>query len=158
MRIKLFAIFLLFLMFSCVKETPKAHLLEFRINSRFNSYEGFACRYTEIESGVNKAYDWHVYNLGKNSLYIQAYDPTLTNLVFPFPSFQARYTVERSGGDSTIYKASSGEFRLLGKKSEDISGDFHFTLKNTENPDDSLVFTDGYFRICLEMHDRILPK
>ena len=36
--------------------------------------------------------------------------------------------------------------------------DFHFTLKNTNNPDDSLVFTDGYFRIWLEMRDRIFPK
>jgi len=40
----------------------------------------------------------------------------------------------------------------------DIRGDFYFTLKNITNPDDSLVFTAGYFRIWLEKKDRTFPK
>jgi len=143
---------------SCAKENPKTRLLEFEVNGLYHSYEGNAYRYTDFENGIKKGYDWHIFNLGQNALYMQAYDTTFKDLVFPFPAFQAKYTIELSQGATKIYEATSGRFRLLGTEMGDIRGDFYFTLKNITNPDDSLVFTDGYFRIWLEMRTREFPK
>ena len=143
---------------SCAEETPKVRLLEYKVNGQYYSQNGYAYRYTDIVQGVEKAYDWHIYNLGQNALYMQAYDSTFEDLVFPFPAFQAKYTVELTQGETKIYEATSGVFRLLGEEMGNISGDFYFTLKNIENPDDSLVFKDGYFRIWLEEKDRFFQK
>jgi len=146
------------LLISCAEEVPKTRLLEFRINGQYRSYSGYAFQYTDVENGVDKAFDWHIYNLGQNALYMQAYDTTFEKLVFPYPDFQTEYTVELSQGAKKIYEATAGEFRLLGTEQGDIRGDFHFTLKNQTNPDDSLVVNDGYFRIWLEKKERTFPK
>ena len=158
MKILVLVISYCLLLVCCAEETPKTRLLEFKINGQFRSYEAYAYQYTDIENGVDKGFDWHIYNLGQNALYMQAYDTTFEKLVFPYPEFQAKYTVESSQGATKIYEAASGEFRLLGTEMGDIRGDFHCTLKNINNTDDSLVFKDGYFRIWLEKKDRSFPK
>jgi len=158
MKISVLVISCCLLLVCCAEETPKTRLLEFKINGQLHSYEGYAYRYTDVENGVDKGFDWHIYNLGQKALYMQAYDTTFDRLVFPYPEFQAKYTVELSQGATKTYEATSGRFRLLGTEMGDIRGDFYFTLKNITNPDDSLVFTAGYFRIWLEKKDRTFPK
>jgi hypothetical protein len=143
------------LMGSCVKEAPRAHLLEFQIGGEFNSYEGSACRYNDLVGGISNGYDWHIFNLDQNGLYIQAYDYTFTKTLFTYPQFEAVYKVELPEGLSKTYKAVSGEFRLLGVDMGELSGDFHFKLKNTLNPLDSIMMNEGYFRIWLEYKDRL---
>jgi len=75
-------------------------------------------------------------NLGQNALYIQVYDSTFTKLVFPYPAFQAKYTSELPLGQSKTYQATAGQFRLLGPKEGDATGDFYFKMKNTLDPTD----------------------
>lgn len=159
MKKYLLLIYSILFLFSCAKEeTPKTRLLEFEINSQFYSYEGYAYQYSDYVNDKKKGIDWHVFNLGQNALYIQAYDSTFAKLAFPYPAFQAKYTVELPAGQSKSYQATAGELRLLGQEMGDISGDFHFKMKNILNPLDSLMIEDGYFRIWLEKHDRIFHK
>jgi hypothetical protein len=146
------------LLASCTKEAPRAHLLEFKIGDEYNSYEGFAYRYSDVVDGTSAGYDWHIYNINRNSLYIQAYDYTFTKTLFTYPQFEAVYTVELPEGLSKTYKAVSGELRLLGLDMGEFSGDFHFKLKNTINQNDSIMMNDGYFRIWLEYQDRLFSK
>jgi hypothetical protein len=146
------------LIMSCVKEREKARLLEYEIKGQLYSYEGFAFRYNDYVSNISKGYDWHIYNLGQNSLYIQAYDTTFNNTLFNYPSFQAEYKVELPAGKAKTYRVSSGQFRIVGSEMGDIIGDFRFIVKNELNPLDSLVINNGYFRIYLEKRDRVFSK
>ena len=148
----------LVILVSCVEEVPKAGLLEFKINNQLYSYQGSAYRYNDFADGLSKAYEWHIFNSGQNAIYIQAIDTTFKKYSFPVPASQAKYTITPSNGGSKTYEASSGELRLFGEEMGDIAGDFNFTLKEITNPDDSVVITDGYFRIWLQKQDRILPE
>ena len=147
-----------FFLFSCTEEVPKARLLEFKINGQLYSYEGYAIRYCDYNGDAKLGYDWHIYNLGQNALDIQAYDNTFTKTTFSYPGFQIKYTVELSAGQSKIYESAGGLLRLLGQESGDVSGDFHFKMKNILNPLDSVMIDDGYFRIWLEKRDRVFSK
>jgi hypothetical protein len=150
----LFICFLL-LFISCEKEEPqRVRLLEFEIDSQFVSYEGYALCYNDIKNEKSIGYDWHIYNTSQNALYIQVYDSTFTREVFAYPAFQAKYTIELTGGQSKNYQATDGQFRLLGPKEGDATGDFHFKMKNIANPSDSIMIENGYFRIWLEKYDR----
>lgn len=157
MKRSVLIIFSLCLLVSCTEETPKSCLLEFKINDNIYSYEGFAYRYNDIVKGISKACDWHIFNLDKNAIYIQAYDTTFQKYTFPFPAFQAKYTDESSLSQVKTYEATSGQFRILKQQMGDVAGDFYFTLKNIINPNDSVVIKEGYFTIWIEKHDRIVP-
>jgi len=79
-------------------------------------------------------------------------------LVFPYPAFQAKYTSELPLGQSKTYQATAGQFRLLGPKEGDATGDFYFKMKNTLDPTDSIMIQNGYFRIWLKKYDRKFYK
>lgn len=147
-----------FFLVSCVKETPKARLLEFEIDGHLYSYEGYAYRYNDYNGTVKLGYDWNIYNSGQSSINIQAFDDTFTKTVFAYPDFWVTFTVEIAQGQSKTYEATGGELRFLGQKSGDITGDFHFKMKNVLNPLDSVMIQNGYFRIWLEKGDRLLSK
>jgi hypothetical protein len=146
------------LIISCTEETPRAELLEYRIGGNLYSYKGYAFRYTDYTNNEKQGYDWHIYNLGQSSLYIQAYDSTYTKTIYPYPEFEAEFTVELSNGNSKVYKATAGEFRIIGQEMGDVLGDFHFKVKNILDPLDSLMITSGYYRIWLEKYDRIFTR
>jgi hypothetical protein len=148
----------LFMFISCEKEPESVGLLEFDIGINQFSFEGFAYRYNDFVNDESIGYDWHIYNLDQNALYIQVYDSTFTKLVFPYPAFQAKYTSELPRGKSKTYQATAGEFRLLAPKEGDATGDFHFKMKNILDPADSIMIGNGYFRICLEKYDRRFYK
>jgi hypothetical protein len=153
----LFSIPLLFT--SCVpEEVQKARLLEFDINGQTYSYEGYAFRYNDYVNNIKKGYDFHIYNLGQNALSIQAYDSTFAKMVYNYPEFQAEYRIELPAGQSKTYKVSRGQFRFLGTQLSDLTGDFHFTVKNELNPNDSIKINNGYFRIYLDQRDRVFSK
>jgi len=158
MKKSLLIICLSFFIISCTEEVPKARLLEFKINGQLYSNEGYAYRYSDYNGDVKLGYDWQIYNLGQNALLIQAYDNTFTKTIFSFPDFQIKYTLELPGGQSKIYEAAGGQFRLLGQEMGDATGDFHFKMKNILNPLDSVMIEDGYFRIWLEKSDRVFSK
>lgn len=143
---------------SCVKEREKARLLEYEIKGQLYTYEGFAFRYNDYVNNVSKGYDWHVYNLGQSAMNIQAYDESFTKTLFNYPDFRAEFTVELAGGNSKLYKSSAGQFRITGQEMGDVIGDFRFTMKNVLDPLDSVMVTDGYFRIYLERRDRVFSK
>ena len=143
------------LLISCTEETPRAELLEYNIGGNLYTYKGYAYRYTDYIVNDKQGFDWHIYNLGQNSLYIQAYDATYTKTIFTYPAFEARFIVEMADGKSKVYQTSSGEFRITGQEMGDVIGDFHFKVKNIANPLDSLMINSGYFRIWLERYDRI---
>ncbi|MCJ7446401.1 MAG: hypothetical protein MUO72_01780 [Bacteroidales bacterium] len=148
------SIYLLFMFISCEKEPEKVGMLEFDIESNQFSFEGYAYRYNDFVNDKGIGYDWHVFNLGQNALYIQVYDSTFTKLVFPYPAFLAKYTYELPGGQSKTYQSTGGQFRLLGPKEGDATGDFHFKMKNILDPTDSILIENGYFRIWLQKYDR----
>jgi hypothetical protein len=143
---------------ACTEETPRAELLEYNIGGRLYSYKGYAFKYTDYADNEREAIDWHIYNLGQSSLYIQAYDNSFEKTIFTYPAFEARFIVELAGGTSKIYQASAGQFRILGQEMGDVLGDFYFTMKNVSNPSDSLMVTGGYYRIWLEKYDRFFSK
>jgi hypothetical protein len=143
---------------SCVKETPRSALIEFNIGDKLYSYPGYAYRYRDFVGDESKGYDWHIYNLGQSALYIQAYDSTFIKTIFAWPAFEALFTVELANGKSKTYQATSGEFRITGQEMGDAVGDFHFKVKNVANPLDSLMITQGYYRIWLEQNDRYFLK
>jgi hypothetical protein len=147
------------LIISCTKETPRAELLEYNIDGQLYTYKGYAYRYTDYNTNnISQGYDWHIYNLGQGSLYIQAYDSTYTKTIYAYPAFEAKFTCELADGKSKIYQATTGEFRILGQEMGDVLGDFHLKVKNIQDPLDSLMITAGYYRIWLERSDRIFTK
>jgi hypothetical protein len=146
------------LIISCTEETPRAELLEYRIAGNLYSNKGYAFRYTDYIGNEKQGYDWHIYNLGQSSLSIQAYDSTYTKTMYPFPDFEAVFTVELANGISKVYKATAGEFRIIGQEMGDVIGDFHFRVKNILDPLDSLTIASGYYRIWLEKYDRVFTR
>jgi hypothetical protein len=143
------------LLISCTEETPRAELLEYNLGGTLYTPKGYAYRYTDYSGSEKKGFDWHIYNLGQRSLYIQAYDASYTKTVFTYPDFEARLIVEMADGKSKVYQTTSGEFRITGQEMGDVIGDFHFKVKNITNPLDSLMINSGYFRIWLERYDRV---
>jgi len=151
-----FALFCALALFiSCTEETPRAELLEYNINSQIYSNKGYAYKYTDYIGSEKQGIDWHIYNLGQSSLYIQAYDKSYAKTLFDYPAFEAKFTVELADGKSKIYQATAGQFRITGQEMGDVIGDFHFKVKNIENPADSIMINAGYFRIWLEKYDRV---
>lgn len=156
---KLFLIIcLLTSLVSCVEEVPRAHLLEYEIGWHLYANEGYAYRFTDYNNDVRLGFDWHIYNLGQGALDIQAYDESFTKTIFTYPEFQATFIVELAQGESKTYRATEGQFRILGQEMGDVTGDFNFKIKNILNPDDSLMVDNGYFRIWLESSDRFFTK
>jgi hypothetical protein len=47
---------------------------------------------------------------------------------------------------------------MIGVMEADITGDFHFKVKNNGDATDSLMLSEGYFRIYLEFADTVLAK
>lgn len=154
----IFIICALSLLPSCEKEREKGRLLEYEIKTQLYTYEGFAYRYNDYVNNLSEGYDWHIYNLGQSALNIQAYDESFTKTLFNYPDFQAEFTVELAGGNSKLYKSSAGQFRITGQETGDVIGDFHFIVKNVNDPLDSLVINNGYYKIYLERRDRIFSK
>jgi hypothetical protein len=146
------------LFISCTKETPRSKLLEYNIGDKIYSYDGYAYRYTDYIGNEKHGFDWHIYNHGQTSIYIQAYDSTYIENVFDFPAFEARLTVELPDGKSKIYQATAGQFRITGQEMWDVQGDFHFKVKNIADPLDSMMITQGYYRIFLEDYNRHFSK
>lgn len=143
---------------SCTEEAPRSKLLEYNIGSKIYSYDGTALRYSDYKGNVKKGFDWHFFNHGQISLYIQAYDTTFTENVFDFPAFEAVLTVELPDGNSKTYRAADGQLRITGKEMWDVIGDFHFKVKNIANPLDSLMITEGFYRIFIEDYNRYFSK
>jgi hypothetical protein len=156
MKRAVFAILsLLILAISCTEETPRAELLEYRIGTKLYSNKGYAYKYSDYKQNIKEGFDWHIYNLGQTSLYMQAYDSTFEETMFYVPDIEATLTVELPDGNSKLYRAVSGDFRIIGQEMGDVLGDFHLKMKNIENPLDSLLITDGFFRIWLLRYDRV---
>lgn len=148
----------LFIVSCTVEEVQKARLLEYDIKGQTFSYEGYAFRYNDYVNNIKIGYDFHIYNLGQSALSIEAFDSTFAKMVYNFPEFEAEYRVEMPYGQSKTYKASRGQFRFLGTQLSDLTGDFHFTVKNVMNPNDSIIISNGYFRIYLDQRDRVFSK
>jgi hypothetical protein len=158
MKRNILIFFTVLLLVSCTKERAKSRLIEYEIGEQTYSFEGFAIRYTDYVNDESKGYDWHIYNEEQDRLYIQAYDSTFTRTTFAFPSFQAVLDVELPKGLSKTYKATTGEFRITGLDMGDVVGDFRLKMKNMLDPEDSLMITNGYFRIYLEHYSRVFTK
>lgn len=143
------------LMVSCDStEVTKSSLLEYRNNGAYASSKGFAVKYTAYKNTTVKANIWHIYETGSDAINIWVPDTTLTKNTFEIPSFKA---VLKTSAAKT-YQASSGQFRLLGMEANDLSGDFHFRMKNISDPNDSITISEGYFRIYLDYKDSTLVK
>jgi len=56
--------------------------------------------YADLKLESKKATTGISFNLGQNGADMQAYDTTFEDLVFPFPAFHAKYTVELSAGSN----------------------------------------------------------
>jgi len=134
-------------------EVQKSHLLEYWLNGVYTSTPAEAIKYTEWKNGVKKANLWNIYETGSTGISITVPDSTFTKNTYDYPSFSA--VLKTSSG---TYRASSGQFRLLGIQISDLTGDFHFKMKNITNPDDSLMVTEGYFVIYLDYRDSTLLK
>jgi hypothetical protein len=89
---------------------------------------------------------------------IQAYDSSLIKVAYTFPEFEAIYTIRSSATDSVTYKAVSGQFRNTGFDMGEVLGDFHFKMKNILNPLDSLMITEGFYRIYLDQYNRVISR
>jgi hypothetical protein len=148
----------IFLIISCDNESSKNQLLEAKIDGIYFSFNGTAEKYTDYTNSQKSGYEYQVYNHGRHSFLIEAYDNTFTKVIFNFPEFSARYIVELDGGQSKTYEAVSGRFRILGAEQGNLRGDFSFKAKNILNPSDSVIITEGYYDIFLEMYDRTFPK
>ncbi len=145
-------------MISCEKEPAfKNSLLEAEINGQICSFTGTAKRYTDYVSGVKSGYEYNIFNIDKQSLFIEAYDSTFVKVCFSFPETKLRFTVELPQGSSKTYDASEGQFRILEDDNGILRGDFSFKVKNIANPMDSVMITNGYFDIKLEKSDRSFP-
>ena len=144
--------------FSCNNESTKNQLLEAKIDGQYFSFNGSAEKYSDYANNQKTGYEYQVYNHDRHSFLIEAYDNTFTKVIFTFPEFSARYTVELDGGQSKTYEAVSGRFRILGTEQGNLRGDFYFKLKNISNPLDSVIITEGYYDIFLNEFDRTFPK
>jgi hypothetical protein len=158
MRKSIFLICSLVLLISCNEEFPKARLLEFKINGQIYSFEGYSYRNNDYKNNTLVGYDWHFYNFGNKAMNIHAYDSSLIKVAYTCPEFEAIYTIKSSATDSVTYKAVSGQFRNTGFEMGEIMGDFHFKMKNILNPLDSLMITEGYFRIYLDQFNRVISR
>jgi hypothetical protein len=151
----LFSVIVSMLLTSCGShEVERSHLLEYRINGVYTSFGGLAVKYSAYKNDVLKRNIWNIYETGSDAISFWVPDSTFTKNSYTYPAFSVEY---KTGGSKT-YHATEGEFRLLGLEMWDIIGDFHCKLKNVVNPDDSLMITDGYFRIFLEYRDSLLAK
>jgi hypothetical protein len=135
-------------------EVEKSHLLEYWNNGVYSSAAGSAVKYSSYKNSVLKSYIWNIYGSGVNSISMWVPDTTFVKNTYTCPAFSVTYKTS----DSKTYHASVGEFRLLGLNNGDLAGDFHCTLKNAANPNDSLMITKGYFMIYLQYHDSLLAK
>jgi len=153
---KLSLLLILILLFpSCTEEPEKNRLLEATINGQLYTFNGIARKYNDYTSGQKTGIEYKVFNNEFNSLSIEACDDTFTKTTFAFPEFTATWKRDLGGGRSVTYSAVSGQFRILGTDHGNLRGDFSFKVKNTADPLDSLMITDGYFDIFLEESDRM---
>jgi hypothetical protein len=148
----------LILLSSCgYREVSHARLIEFRTDGVYNSYTGYAKRYSVYVNSIRKGNLWHIYDK-QGDFSIWARDTTLLKTQYDYPAFNASMVVTPTGGPTKLYTATSGQFRMIGLMEADITGDFHFKVKNNGNANDSLMLTQGYFRIYLEFADTVLAK
>ena len=148
---------LLFLALSCEQETEKNALLEAQFDGQIRSFKATAVKYTDFVSGQKTAYDYHINSSGTISLSIEAYDATLSKVIFNYPDFEVKYIVELPGGTSKTYEAVSGQFRIIGENHGNFRGDFYFKVKNISDATDSVMIANGYFDIYLNKEDRTFP-
>ncbi len=146
---------LILLLPSCTEEPEKNRLLEATVGGQLYTFTGIARKYNDYTAGQKTGIEYRVFNNEFNSLSIEAYDDTFTKTTFTFPEFTATWKRELGGGRSVTYNAVSGQFRILGTEHGNLRGDFFFKVKNTIDPLDSLMITDGYFDIFLEESDRM---
>ena len=158
MKRVVYLVSMFFFIFSCNRESSKNQLLEAKIDGLYFSFNGTAEKYTDYTNSQKSGYEYQVYNHGRHSFLIEAYDNTFTKIIYTFPEFSARYVVELDGGLSKTYEAVSGRFRILGTEQGNLRGDFNFKAKNILNPSDSVMITEGYYDIFLETQDRTFPK
>ena len=143
---------------ACEKEPVTLNsLLEAEINGQIHTFKGTAKKITEYVNGIKTGYDYNIYNVDKQSIFIEAYDDTFTKMTFSFPDTKARYILELPQGASKTYEAVEGSFRILGEDQGIIRGDFSFKMKNVADPQDSVMITDGYLHIALIREDRSFP-
>lgn len=135
-------------------EVERSHLLEFRNNGIYSSSRGHAIKYSAYKNDVKKSNIWNIYETGSDAIVIWVPDTTFAKNTYTYPAFSVEYIT----GDSRTYHATEGEFRLLGIEAGDLIGDFHCKLKNVTNVNDSLMITEGYFRIFLQYQDTLLTK
>jgi hypothetical protein len=148
----------LLILSSCgLREVQHARLIEFRTDGVYNSYTGYAKRYSVYVNSIRKGNLWHVYD-NQGNISIWARDTTLLKTQYDYPAFNASMVVTPIGGPTKLYTATTGQFRMIGLVEADITGDFHFKVKNITNSNDSLMLTQGYFRIYLEFADTVLSK
>jgi len=146
------------LIIGCEKEpVTKNSLLEAEIDGHIHTLRGTAKKITDYVNGIKTGYDYNIYNVDKQSLFIEAYDDTFTKMTFVFPDTKARYILQLPQGASKTYEAVEGSFRILGEEQGIIRGDFSFKVKNVNDPQDSVMITDGYFHIALIREDRAFP-
>jgi hypothetical protein len=143
------------LLISCsTHEVGKSQLLEYRNNGMYLSSKGYAVKYAAYKNSVKKSNIWSIYETGSDAISILAPDSTFVKNTYTYPALSVIY---KTSGSKT-YHATEGEFRLLGMTVGDIEGDFHCKLKNIANANDSLMITEGYFRIYLQYKDSLLTK
>ncbi|MGD0341475.1 MAG: hypothetical protein ABSA76_07195 [Bacteroidales bacterium] len=136
------------------REVEKSRLLEFWKNGNYTSATGYAVKYTAYKNSVRKSFIWNIYGNGADTISMWVSDTTFKKNTYLYPAFSARYKTS----DSKTYNATAGQFSLQGLAEFDIVGDFKFTFKNVVNPNDSIMITEGYFRIYLVYQDSILTK
>jgi hypothetical protein len=153
-----FLSFTLIFILSCSRDPAKNQLLDLKIDGQYYSFNGTAEKYTDYVNNQKSAFDYQIYNHDRHSFLITAYDESFTKVIFPFPEFSARYVVQLEGGQTKTYQAVSGRFRILGQDQGNLQGDFDFKAKNILDATDSVMMTEGYFDISLDMYDRTFPK
>jgi hypothetical protein len=158
MKKLIFLSFIFLSVLSCKKDPEKNQLLDLKIDGQYYSFNGTAEKYTEYTNDQKTAYEYQIYNHDRHSFLIEAYDNTFTKIIFPFPEFSAQYVVQLEGGQSKTYQAVSGQFRILGEEQVNLRGDFNFKAKNVLDAADSVMITEGYFDIYLDVYDRTFPK
>lgn len=143
------------MLISCGRhEVEKSRLIEYRNNGVYSSSKGYAVKYTAYKNDVKKSYIWNIYETTSDAFSIWVSDTTLIKNTYEYPAFTAIY---KTSGSKT-YHATSGQFRLLGIKAGDLSGDFHCNMKNISDSNDSIAITAGFFTIYLEFQDSLLVK
>lgn len=153
-----FLSFILLFLLSCSKDPEKNQLLDLKIDGLYYSFNGTSEKYTVFVNNQKSAFEYQIYNHDRHSFLITAYDETFTKVYFPFPEFSASYIVQLDGGQSKTYQAVSGQFRILGQEQGNLRGEFNFKAKNVLDATDSVMITEGYFDIFLDVYDRTFPK